>query len=407
MRPLSLSLPQARALHLAAQGLLAPPRRRARPEDVRGAIRRMELLQIDSIHVVARSPHLVLFSRLGPYDPAWLDDLLAERAIFEVWAHEACFAPIEDFGLHRGVLGSRQHWAVSRARKLLAAHEKPMRALLAHVRDNGPVLAADFAREGPKRSGWWEWKKEKAWLEAWLALGEIMVARRERFQRVYDLRDRVFPGWAKVEVPPLDRAVGVLTERAVRALGVTQARWIHDYFRTRPRLRDADLEPLVESGAVARVEVEGWKAPGYVHRDHLPVARRIAAGRVAATHVALLSPFDPVVWDRERASALFGFDYRIECYTPAPKRRYGYFSLPVLRRGELVGRLDAKAHRQDGVFEVRSLHLEPGVSPGPALLRDLASAIRASADWHGTPRVRVARTAPRGVRRPLAALLGA
>ena len=400
-----LSIPQARALHLAAQGLLSPLRRRASSEDVQEAIRRMELLQIDSIHVVARSSYLVLFSRLGAYDPAWLDELLARRAIFEVWAHEACFAPIEDWGLHRRMVDTRSHWAVNRARKLLASHEVPMRRLLAHVREKGPVLAADFEREVGKRSGWWEWKKEKAWLEAWLALGELMVARRERFQRVYDLRERVFPGWAEVEVPSLEEATRVLTGRAVRALGVTQARWIHDYFRTRPRLRDADLGPLVEAGTIERVEVEGWGVPGYVHRDHHAIARRIASGRVVATHVALLSPFDPVVWDRERAAALFGFDYRLECYTPAPKRRYGYFSLPVLRRGELVGRLDAKANRQEGVFEVRSLHLEPGVRPGPALLGDLAAAIRACADWHGTPRVRVVRSAPRAVRRALAALL--
>jgi uncharacterized protein YcaQ len=234
-----------------------------------------------------------------------------------------------------------------------------------------------------------------------------MVARRERFQRVYDLTERVFPGYEEAELPPADAAALALTERAVRALGITQARWIHDYFRTRPRLRDADLEPLVATGVLSRVRVEGWKVPGYVHRDHLAVARRIAAGRLAPTHVTLLSPFDPVVWDRERALDLFGFDYRLECYTPAPRRRYGYFSLPILRRGDLVGRLDAKAHRRDGVFEVRALHLEPAVRPGEALLPDLARAIGSCAAWHSTPRVEVARTEPRGLRRGLTALLGA
>jgi hypothetical protein len=194
-------------------------------------------------------------------------------------------------------------------------------------------------------------------------------------------------------------------ERAVRALGVTRARWIHDYFRTRPRLTSAELRPLLLDGTLVEVAVRGWPEPGVVHRDHLALARRAAAGGLRATRTALLSPFDPVVWDRERALAMFGFDYRLECYTPAPRRRYGYYALPILRRGALVGRLDAKAHRAEGRFEVRSLHLEPGVRVGAALLGDLARAIAASARWHGTPEVQVRRTVPAAARRPLAALV--
>lgn len=405
---IALSLGQARALHLAAQGLLAPPPRPARREDVRHAIARMQVVQIDTIHVVARSPYLVLFSRLGPYEPRWLDELLESARIFECWAHEACFAPIEDYAIHRRSLETRQHWFVNRARLLVRRDEAPMRALLAHVGERGPVRAADFERPKRARSGWWSWKKEKAWLEAWLALGELMIARRENFHRVYDLRRRVYPAAETLELPTAEAAQRALVERAVRALGVTKARWIHDYFRTRPRLRDADLEPLLRDGRVERVTVEGWEEPGYVHRDHLPLARRLVSGALAATHTALLSPFDPVVWDRERASAMFGFDYRLECYVPAPKRRHGYFVLPILRRGQLVGRLDAKAHRAEGLFEVKRLHLELGVRKGEALdalLRDVAGAIGSCAAWHGTPEVHVRATEPAGARRILAAAL--
>lgn len=400
---LSLTTRQARALHLAAQGLLSPPARRATKEDVHLAISRMALLQIDTIHVVARSPYLVLFSRLGPYEPRWLDELLASARVFECWAHEACFAPMEDYALHRRSLETRDHWFVNRARELARRDAKAMRALLAHVGEKGPVKAADFERAKGARSGWWSWKKEKRWLEAWLALGELMIARRENFHRVYDLRSRVYPGADALELPSAQAAERALVERAVRALGVAQARWVNDYFRTRPRLAQRDLEPLAQDGTVVRAKVEGWKEAGFVHRDHLALARSIAAGEVRATYTALLSPFDPVVWDRERARTMFGFDYRLECYLPAPKRTWGYFVLPILRRGELVGRLDAKAHRADGVFEVKALYLEAGARPGETLVRDIAKAIASCAEWHGTPKVRIGKAAPAGLR---AVLLG-
>jgi uncharacterized protein YcaQ len=387
----TLTAAQARSLHLAAQGLLAPPARPARREDVLATVRRLALLQLDTIHVVARSHHLVLHARLGDYRPGWLDELLAGASLFETWAHEACLAPVEDHGLHRRMLATSQHWFMRRARKLLAEEGEGMAALLEEIRRRGPVKASDFASDRPRRTGWWAWKKEKAWLEAWLALGELMVARRESFQRVYDLAERVLPAAARRAPPDEDAARLEAIEKSVRALGVTQARWIHDYFRTRPRLAPEDLRPLVEVGRLLEVRVRGWATPGFVHRDHARLLRRAAAGGLEATHTALLSPFDPVVWDRERARAMFGFDYRLECYLPARKRRHGYFALPILRRGALVGRLDAKAHRARGVFEVKALHLEPGVAAGPALLGDLAAALAASARWHGTPEVRLGR----------------
>jgi uncharacterized protein YcaQ len=134
--------------------------------------------------------------------------------------------------------------------------------------------------------------------------------------------------------------------------------------------------------------------PGYVHREHAEALARARGGRLRATHTTLLSPFDPLVWDRARALAMFDFDYRIECYVPAPKRRYGYYVLPILHRGALVGRLDAKAHRAEGVFEVKALYLEPGVEPAPRLASELAAAIARTACWHGTPRVRLGRCRP-------------
>jgi uncharacterized protein YcaQ len=404
-RPIRLTLAQARALHLAAQGLLAPPPRAARKEDVLACVRRMALLQLDTIHVVARSQHLVLFARLGAYPAAWLDELLAEGALVETWAHEACLAPAEDHPLHRRACETRDHWAINRARRLREAQGEGMAALLEEIRRRGPVKAADLGGGGSRTTAWWGWKKEKAWLEAWLALGELMVARRERFQRVYDLTERVLPAAARGPLPDQAAARRAMLAAGVRALGVAPARWVHDYFRLRPRLTPADLAPLVADGTLTEVAVAGWTEPGFVHADHAPLLAAAAAGRLKATHTALLSPFDPVVWDRERALGLFGFDYRLECYLPARKRRHGYYVLPILRRGALVGRLDAKAHRARGIFEVKALHLEEGVRPGPALLADLAGALAASAAWHGTPEVRLGRRVEPGLRAALRARL--
>jgi uncharacterized protein YcaQ len=187
--------------------------------------------------------------------------------------------------------------------------------------------------------------------------------------------------------------------RSVKALGLAKAAWIPDYHRTRPP--HLDPHGLADAGLLLRARVEGWREPVFVHPDHAPLLERAAAGVLVPTLSSLLSPFDPIVWDRRRALELFGFDYRLECYTPAEKRRYGYFTLPILRRGILAGRIDAKAHRRSGVFELKSVALEPGVRLSARLAEDIAAAAVRCARWHGCPQVTVTRTDPDG----LAALL--
>jgi len=400
----SLNLVQARLLQLAAQGLLQPLRRRPRRDDVVAAIERMRMLQIDTVHVVARSPYLVLHSRLGDYPMAWLDEALEQGRLAECWAHEACFVTATDIGWHRCARDLRMHhWAHRHAVRMHREHRADMDALLAGIGASGPVRAADFARQpggdAAGKPGWWAWKPEKRWLEAWFALGELMVMRRENFQRVYDLAENVL---ARLD-PPLDphlSAVSPQTMRqrfiadSVRALGVTPAGWIADYHRLRPAVTDRELVPLLASGDLLAVSVQGWKTPGYVHRDHAGALDKALRGRLRATHTALLSPFDPLVWDRARLLAMFDFEYILECYTPAARRRHGYFVLPILHRGRLVGRLDAKAHRSEAVFEIKSMFLESGVEPEPALVHALATVIARFARWHGTPEIRIGRTQP-------------
>jgi uncharacterized protein YcaQ len=373
---LNFTLAAARALHLAAQGLLQPRRRKAQKADVLDAIRAMGVLQIDTIHVVARSPYLVLWSRLGDYPQPWLEEHLAEGALFEYWAHEACFVPIEDYRLlrHRMVDPDAMGWKYSA--RWMRERRADVDKVLNHIRSNGPVRSADFERTDGKGGGWWEWKPEKRSLEVLFTAGELMIARRHNFQRVYDLAERVLPGWDDSRMPDMDQTRRELALKTVRALGLARAAWVAD------------------AGLLLRARVEGWKDTVYVHHELADLAQAAAGGGLAPTLTTILSPFDPVVWDRRRAADLFGFDYRLECYTPAEKRRYGYFTLPVLRRGALVGRIDAKAHRRGGVFELKNLALEPGVRVTDRFVRDVAGAVQRLANWHGCPQVQVQASEP-------------
>jgi uncharacterized protein YcaQ len=398
----------ARAVLLAAQGLSSPPERPATKEDVLGAVRRMGVLQIDSIAVVARSPYLVLWSRLGSYEPRWLDELLAEGALFEYWAHAASFIPIEDYGLYRRLMleGSEK------TRAWFSTHPEEVRLVLARIREGGPVRSAEFARADGRAGGWWEWKPEKRALEHLFAAGELMISRRDpNFHRVYDLRERVLecalPGWEDTSAPSFREVQRALALKAVRALGVSVARWVPDYFRMPKRGIAPLLEELADEDGLLRARIEGWEESAYVHPDNARLAERALSGDLRPSLTTLLSPFDPVVWDRARASELFGFEYRIEVYTPAARRRYGYYSLPILHRGALVGRLDAKAHRKEGLFEIRALHLEPGVKVERDLVSGLAGALRGCADWHGTPEIVVRRSDPPELVEQLHAMIAA
>ena len=382
-----LSLAAARNLHLAAQGLLKKPRRRAKAADVLSTIQRMSLLQIDTINIVARSPYLVLFSRLGGYPQQWLDEALSRGELMEYWAHEACFLPRADFSLirHRMLAPHNMGWKYRK--EWMEEHAEEIELLIAHIEENGPVRSADFEHPRKGTSGWWEWKPHKRHLEGLFTAGKVMVTGRHNFQRIYDLTSRVMPHWDdERDLLTQEEAEEVMLQNSARSLGIFRPQWLADYYRLRQPALPALLSRWQEEGRVLSVEVEGLGAM-WLHADLLPLLDDAEAGKLSATQSAVLSPFDPVVWDRKRAEQLFDFSYRLECYTPAPKRQYGYFVLPLLHQGKLVGRMDSKMHRKTGTLEIFALYLQDGVRVSQTLEKGLRQAISEFAQWQGANRV--------------------
>lgn len=372
---------------IAAQGLDNKPRPRATKKAVRAMIRQMHILQIDTINVIARSPYLVLWSRLGDYNPRWLEELLAEGALFEYWSHAACFLPIEEYPLYSHLYES---WIGGRAHQWIEEHPALAKRVLDHVRTHGEARSADFERTDGQKGAWWNWKEEKIALEYLFYAGELMVRKRHNFQRIYDLRERVLADIAELaetEEIAREQAHEQFVLNTIHALGVTKAEWIADYYRLSKTEAKAAIGRLETQGRLMPVEVAGWQAPGFIHPADRKRVEAAARGDIPRSKTTFLSPFDPLVWDRKRALDVFGFDYKIEVYTPAPKRKYGYFTLPILYNNALIGRLDPKAHRQEGIFEVRALHFEPGVKVDDALVTELREALHACAAWHKTPKV--------------------
>lgn len=402
----TLSLNQARAVMLATLGLFTPPAKPATKKDVLETIRRLSVLQIDTIHVVNRSHHLVLWSRLGQCNTHWLDELLAERKLFEYWAHAACFLPIEDYPYYRALTASPKYWRFRNSLKWIGENLEVTQKVIKHITKYGPVTASLFpdtrissedgiASRSSASEGWWNWKTEKVALDSLHIRGDLTIIARRSFQRVYDLRERGIPRKFLEKKMKLEDAHQEFVERTIKVLGITKKSWIADYFRLPKSDAYPALEKLLDKSIAVPAVVEGFPEPVYFHRDNLVLVEKAVSGALTPTLTTFLSPFDPLVWDRSRARELFNFDYQIESYVPAVKRQYGYFTLPILYKGELIGRMDAKAHRQKKIFEVRSLHFEPSFRPDKDCFSTLAQVLRQFADWHQTEKINVQKVLPK------------
>jgi uncharacterized protein YcaQ len=408
-----LSRRQARRVALAAQGFVRPrptPPTRPTARHLRATVDRLHLLQIDSVSALVRSHYLPLFSRLGPYDRAALDRLAwparGERHFFETWAHEASLMPVDYEPLLRWRKArARNHEGIWGGPSRLAREQPELVAeVLRRVTQEGPLSASQLDSGYVKQRGaMWDWSPSKRALEWLFVTGQLYVsARRSSFERLYDVPERVLPAAVlDAPTPSEDESRAQLITHAAEALGVASLGDLADYFRmTVPTARPVVAE-LVGSGELEQISVEGWTQPGYV-RPGLVVPRRVDAR-------ALLTPFDPVVWERSRAERLFDFDYRIEIYTPAVKRVYGYYVLPFLLGDSLVARVDLKADRTRGVptLHVKGAFAEAGVDPA-SIASELASELAEMARWLDLADIAVDDhgNLARGVQRALAAAGG-
>lgn len=384
----SLSLAQARRVALAAQGLAEQRPNAPSARDVRRVAARLGLLQIDSVNVLVRAHYMPLFSRLGAYDTALLDGQAyagRKRRFFEYWGHEASLLPCQLYPLMRwrmddAARGERiykgvKHFAVRR-RNLI---ERVRR----EVETRGALAASEIEGVASGVGGWWGWGEAKTALEWLFWCGEVTTSTRRGagFERVYDLTSRALPhDVLATPVPDRAEAQRQLIMRAASACGIASGGDLADYFRLPVADVKLRLGELVETGALLPVAVEGWRMRGYLEAQ-ARVPRRIEAR-------ALLAPFDPLVWERDRAERLFGFRYRIEIYTPAHKRVHGYYVLPFLMGEHLVARVDLKADRLAKALRVQGVHAEPGRCTGE-VAASLAVELRAMATWLGLDRVLV------------------
>ena len=373
----------ARRLAVSRQRLTGPPAP-AGPEAIMSVVTDLGGLQIDPISVVARSHLLVLWSRLGGYDPADLEALLwRERRLFEYWTHAAAIVCTHDYPIHSLLM--RRHPRHQQLRDWLAANQTLRRSILRQLRANGPLptrALEDRAEVAWQSSGWTGGRNVDRMLDLLWTQGRIMVDGRQGQQRVWDLAERVLPDWAPTRRPPEREVVRLAAQRSLRALGVATARDIDRHFTAYryPGL-DGVLAALERAGRVERVRVaaDGSEHPGpwYVHADDLPLLERLQAGDWQP-RTTLLSPFDNLLINRERTERLFGFHYRMEVYVPKAARRYGYYVLPILHGDRLVGRVDPAMDRRSGRLVVHAIHAEPDApeAAGPAVaaaLQDLAS----------------------------------
>lgn len=383
----TLSPLQARRIALGAQGFSGARPNTVSTRRMHTVIERMGALQIDSVNVFARSHYMPVFSRLGGYDRDALDQLLfgGRSRYVEYVAHEAALIPAEDWGLwqfrmdrFRERYGAPGTWMAENAAFLDELKEE--------LASRGPLRPSqiDMGTERGNRGAWWDWDAVKRGLEMLWRFGDVAIAGRRGFERRYALAETVIPESALGREVPEEDAIRELTRRAARAYGIATTSDLADYYRIPTLNIKPAIADLVDSGELLPVRVPGWEKNGaalpvWLHRDAI-LPRRIE-------RTALLSPFDPVVWFRERASRVFDFDYRIEIYTPAKKRRYGYYSLPVLVGDRIAARVDLKADRANSTLLVQSAWWEPEAPRDAA--EKVASELLTAARWQGLESVSI------------------
>ncbi len=387
--PYPLAAVRALALHAAQLTTLNGTEPPASRDTIYKTVHTLGAIQIDTLQMVSRAHYLTLWSRLGVYNRADLDALSfnpSDRRLFEGWYHAACFVPTQEYRYQmprqRKVRENGHSWY---ARWINDPQNHEMvNAAIVRIRAEGGLRASDFENPGHKRGSWWDWKPAKIALEYAYAYGDLMIADRVNFHRIYDLTERVLPGWADRTEPTPEERDRFFVERGAKAIGVGLPRNPGDYTWMKVTTSRPIVKDLLKEGVLQEIACETMHGVQtlVIHRDNLSLLEQAASGGIRTGRTTFLNPWDNFWWAQDRDEHLWGFKHLIELYVPAPKRVYGYYLMPILHKDRLVGRFDPKLERKTGLLRLKSLHLEPGVPPDDELVRDVAAALRDFMAFH-------------------------
>jgi uncharacterized protein len=390
-----------RALALHTQQLDTANGREPTPslDTIYATVNQLGAVQIDTLQMVARAHYLALWSRHGAYPQHLLDDLFSkERKLFEDWYHAACYIPIHEYRYQlprqRKVRENGHSWYSRWIDE--PGHRDLVAAVTERIRAEGGLRVSDFENPGQRRGSWWDWKPAKVALEYAFAYGDLMIAERVKFQRVYDLTERVLPDWVERSEPTEAERNRFLVERGAKALGVSLPRNPGDYTWMKITTSRPIVTQMLKEGTLVEIQGETVNGPQplIVHRDNLPLLEKAASGAIRAERTTFLNPWDSFWWAQDRDEALWGFQHVFELYVPEPKRVYGYYLMPILHKDRLVGRLDPKLERKTGLLRLKAVHLEPGLVPDEELLADVAVALRDFMRFHKAKEVVIEKSNP-------------
>jgi uncharacterized protein YcaQ len=411
----TISLETARRLFVLRQRLNDPQTSEVSttPEVLLDVVRDLGCLQLDPISAVARSHQLVLWSRVGQYDLAVLDQLLwSDRSLFEYWAHVASIVLTEDYPIHQLLMRTYAREEATgkvsqRYQKWLTDNQKLRRHILSELKRRGPLPSRVFENKTEKDAGWYSsgWTSGRdvsQMLDYLWTTGKIMVAGRSGIQKLWDLSERCLPEWTPRERLSEKEVVRRAAQKSLRALGVATPQHINQHFTRRryPHLKER-LHELVAEGVIERIHVADEKGDWYIHAADVPLLERIEAGDFAFERTTLLSPFDNLICDRSRTARLFNFDFRVEIYTPQHKRQYGYYVLPILHGDRLIGRLDPKMNREHGRLHIHAVHAEKDAPLNRKTARAIRDAIEDLATFLGATDIHYTHLVPSGWQRDL------
>lgn len=388
----SISRAQARRLAIHCAGLHKPWKLPAGKNGAAEVVRKLGYVQIDTISVIERAHNHVLGTRQPKYRSEMIDTLLREREVFEYWAHAAAYLPMEDYRYYLPRKKNFYKWRTEE--DFRKENGKLIKEVYRRVKKEGPVMACDFEHNKSERGPWWDWKPSKRALEVLFNTGDLMVSARDKFRRVYDVAERVVPAGLDTSEPSAEEVGRHFVRRALQVHGVATLPEVRKMFDNRGAKQA--LAEMVADGEVETVRVAGDEEDSYV----LPELLDEIPARVSK-RVHLLSPFDNLTIDRDRLTRLFDFEYRIECYTPAAKRKYGYFTLPILWNGRLMGRLDPKAERKKRRFLVRNVVMESKGTASDEFVSALAKALWEFARFNGCEEIVVEKAEPKSLKRVL------